>query len=187
MLSLDLFGAPTARCGDGVVTLDFDADAYSCHYYPVEHGWEAGAEPLLPIWREPEVSDDRLEAGDPRLFLRAWCAALTSFFRKPIRSLMMEAMHLGQASFQRSAAPAQNLAAGFERMSLYLPYRASCLLRAYALLHYLSYHGHRADWVIGVQLFPFRAHCWLAIDDMLIGERVHLIEDYVPIFRLRQS
>ena len=59
MLSLDLFGAPTARCGDGVVTLDFDADAYSCHYYPVEHGWEAGAEPLLPIWREPEVSDDR--------------------------------------------------------------------------------------------------------------------------------
>lgn len=187
MLSLDLFGAPTARCGDGVVTLDFEADAYSCHYDPVDHGWAVGAEPLLPIWREPEAPDDRLEAGDRRLFMRAWCAALPSFFRKPIRSLMIEAMHLGQAPFRRSAASAHDLAARFERMNLYLPYRAPCLLRAYALLHYLSYHGRSADWVIGVQLFPFRAHCWLAIDDMLIGERVHLIEDYVPIFRLRQS
>lgn len=187
MLSHNLFGAPTVRCGDGVVTLDFEADAYSCRYDPVDRDPDASAEPLMPSWRDAPEADDRLETGDRRLFLRAWGTALPSYFRKPMRSLMIAALRLDEEPVRRSTASVQDLAARFERMSLYLPYRAPCLLRAYILLHYLSFYGRRADWIIGVQLFPFRAHCWLAAGDLLIGERSHLIEEYVPIFRLRQS
>lgn len=187
MVPLALFGASSVRCGDGVVTLDFDTDTYSCRYDPVDHEDAAAGEPLTPSWRDAADAKDRLEAGDRRLYLRAWRAALPSFIGRPIRSLMITALDLETEPVRRSDATTQDLAARFERMSLYLPFRAPCLLRAYVLLHYLSFYGRQADWVIGVQLFPFRAHCWLAIDDLLIAERVHLIEDYAPIFRLRRS
>ena len=187
MLSLDLFDAPAVRCGDGVVTLDFETDAYSCRYDPVDHERSVDAGPLMPSWRDATDAQAELESGDRRLFLRAWRMALPSFIGKPIRSLMIAALHLDTEPVRRSAASVEELAARFERMSLYLPYQAPCLLRTYVLLHYLSFYGRRADWVIGVQLFPFRAHCWLATDDLLVGERAHLIEDYLPIFRLRQS
>lgn len=185
MHSLDLTEAPSVRCGDGIVALDFATDRYSCRYDPIEHEMLAEAEPLAPAWRDATGASDRLEHGDAWLFVRAWCAALVSFSGKPVRDLMTAALRLERAEPCRDGRSTQELAACFERMSLYLPYRAPCLLRAYALLHFLAFYGRTADWVIGVQLFPFRAHCWLANDDLLVGERVHLIEDYVPLFRLR--
>lgn len=184
MYSPSLTETPSVRCGDGIVTLDFATDSYSCRYDPIDHDIMAKAEPLAPIWRDAIGASDRLENGDPWLFVRAWSTALTSFFGKPVRDLMTAALRLERMGPSSHARSSQELAACFERMSLYLPFRAPCLLRAYALLHFLALYGRTADWVIGVQLFPFRAHCWLASDDLLIGERVHLIEDYVPIFRL---
>lgn len=187
MISLDLVGTSSTRCGDGVVSLDFETDSYSCRYDPGDGDALHTDRPLMPPWRNPADTQERLEKGDVRLFLRAWRSAVPSFIGRPIRSLMMTALQLDRVPLRSSSASLEDLAARFERMSLYLPYRPSCLLRAYALLHYLSFYGRRADWVIGVQLFPFRAHCWLAVDDLLIGERAHLIEDYIPIHRLRQS
>lgn len=187
MQGLDLTETPSVRCGDGIVTLDFATDSYSCRYDPIDHDIMGQAEPLAPVWRDAIGASDRLEHGDPWFFVRAWCAALTSFFGKPVRDLMAAALHLERAGPCSHGRSTQELAACFERMSLYLPYRAPCLLRAYALLHFLAFYGRTADWVIGVQLFPFRAHCWLASDDLLIGERAHLIEDYATLFRLRQN
>jgi hypothetical protein len=124
--------------------------------------------------------------GDVRQFLGAYVSALVSFPRQPVRTLLIETAHL--ECIDRVDAPAVHiLAARFERMSFYLPFRPSCLLHAYALARYLARHGHVADWIIGVRLFPFRAHCWLAAGDMLLAERAHLIEDYTPIYRFRRA
>ncbi|VWX49790.1 hypothetical protein NOVOSPHI9U_260039 [Novosphingobium sp. 9U] len=79
------------------------------------------------------------------------------------------------------------LAARFERMCLYLPVRLLCLSKTYALLQFLKLSGHSADWVIGVRLFPFEAHCWLAQENLLIGERAHLVEKYTVILRSQSA
>lgn len=187
MLPRDLFVSPSVRCGDGTVMLDFETDTYFCRY-DAQPSREADTSriPAEPIWCEPPDVDARLAPSDVWLFLRAYAAALMTFPGRSVRRLLIEAVELERVRCVDAPSPVA-LAARFERLSLYLPFRPSCLLRASALLHYLALHGHDADWVIGVQLFPFRAHCWLARADMLLAERAHLIEDYVPIYRLRKG
>ena len=185
MLPRDLFTVHSVRCGDGHVLLDFETDGYFCRYEgAANEAFVPAARPPEPYWREPPVEYSQVKPITIGRFLLAYATALARFPRRPVRALLIDALQLER--IPRPNAPSSvQLAACFERLSLYLPIQPSCLLRAYALLHYLADHGHGADWVIGVQLFPFRAHCWLAIDDVLLGERAHLLEDYVPIYRLR--
>jgi len=182
------------RCTDGIVLLDLAADSYSCRYDAAPDPEPAG-EPARPRWRDgPRPSDLPLHAWDVMCFVRAYAGALVSFPRRPLRKLLLQdsagampsrADRLGASAASRFGKQSSLIAsaARFERMSLYLPFRAPCLLKAFVLRRYLRLNGHDADWIVGVQLFPFRAHCWLAVGDLLIGERAHLIEDYVPIVR----
>jgi len=179
------FGIYQARCGEGTVILNLEDDSYACRYDgPSDEMSDACAAPRQSPWREAEPRHELIRPGDVLLFLRAYGAALAAFPRRPLRALMGRALRLAHVSRRHAPSPL-TLAARFERLSLYLPWRPPCLLRSFALLHYLALHGHGADWIIGVQLFPFRAHCWLAIDDLLLAERAHLIEDYVPIYRMQ--
>jgi hypothetical protein len=68
-----------------------------------------------------------------------------------------------------------------------MPFRPACLFNAFALLHFLDRYGLGADWVFGAQLFPFRAHCWLASDGMLLNELRHRIEDYDVVWTVEQA
>lgn len=184
MMPFDAHSIAQVRCGDGIVMLDFQEDSYSCRYDPVEHDGQTAVDPPTPLWHEADRKDAALALTDVWHFARACCQALASFAHRPVRQLLIQASKIVAAPSPVNEADPCELAARFERMSLYLPVRPPCLLKAYMMLHFLSYYGQRADWVIGVQLFPFRAHCWLAIEDMLVGERAHLIEDYFPIYRL---
>lgn len=184
-MSIDLSIAPQVRCGDGVVTLDFERDDYSCQFAPIEGTPQAFDDARQPLWQDADRLDVRLERGDVGRFLYACVKALFSFPSRSVRELLIQAQHLRVQPLRHPYVRTPDLAARFERMSLYLPNRLPCLFKACALLHFLACHGHRADWVIGVQLFPFRAHCWLAQGELLIGERSHLVEQYVPIHRLR--
>lgn len=187
MLPYDLFTQHSVRFGEATVLLDFETDSYLCRYdgEPADRVKPA-EQPCDPRWQDPPHVDARVQTRDIGRYISAYGVALLNFRRQPVRTLLIEAYRLELSG--RCQAPEPHIvAARFERLSLYLPFRPSCLLRAYALSRYLALHGHAADWVIGVQLFPFRAHCWLATGDMLLGERAHLIEDYVPIYRLRRA
>ncbi len=62
-----------------------------------------------------------------------------------------------------------------------LPVRPGCLFRTFFLLHFLMRFGHEADWVFGVKLFPFEAHCWLAQGPAPVGDRAAIVSRYMPI------
>lgn len=184
MIIHDLQTQYVAACGDGSVMLDLETDSYFCRYEVRDDGPANRAPPHEPLWHDCPTVETPIAARDIRFFLRAWRQAALSFPKRPVRDLMRRGGALERGAPGDETPTATALAARFRRMSLYLPVQPSCLLDAYVLLHYLAAYGRAADWVIGVRLFPFQAHCWLAVGDTLVGEQSHLIEGYVPIYRM---
>jgi hypothetical protein len=54
----------------------------------------------------------------------------------------------------------------------FLPFRLRCLEQAVAVHSLLRYYGHQSALRIGVTPFGFRAHAWVEVDDIPLGEDV---------------
>lgn len=65
----------------------------------------------------------------------------------------------------------------------WIPFEGECLQRSFLLRAWLASQGIATDWVFGVRTWPFSAHCWLQIGDMLVGERLERADRYTPIMR----
>lgn len=66
----------------------------------------------------------------------------------------------------------------------YAPLSAQCLLRAFILLRLLRRQGLEANWVFGVQTWPFHAHCWLQVEDLVLDDPAERTWGYTPIMVL---
>lgn len=189
-----LEGIPAVRFGDGIAFLDVTGDAYSCIYDPVGR---AEAETLpdtraaagapsptaasIRQWRDLPGTHARVRPCDIWQFVLALVVTTVRFRGRDFAALL-ETDIIGKAGHAtRSNDEVADLVARFESMSLFLPFPMLCLFRSFFLLHFLARHGHAADWVFGVTLFPFRAHCWLAIGDSLVGETSRRAVEFSPI------
>lgn len=56
-----------------------------------------------------------------------------------------------------------------------------CLLKTVAMAIYLRRHGMQPTMVLGVTLNPFRAHCWLQSDAVLLNETPEVVRNFTPI------
>jgi len=184
------------RSGEGLVFLDPQTDEYSC-CYEAERLIGAYSDLVAPVratgldlthpvaesgWVDAQQSDlPRLNIGHVIRFLHALALARFRFQGRSVAKLAAIAQTLGarkpSAEFTR-----QQLANLFRYLLALTPFRPKCLLGSFALLHFLDRYGHAADWVFGVQLFPFRAHCWIAADGALLNELKHSIEDFQVIW-----
>lgn len=207
-------GVHAVRSSDGLVFLDIDRDAYFCLFDPVlavpddggdtsrdtfrsqllEQGLviegrhraiDSFARPTTLMWRE----DLALDIGAPGIrdvvrFLRALAAATWRFRRSSLAQMLAHAQRRDAVASGSSPTVAT---ACFERLCLWLPFRIQCLFRSFFLLHFLRYYGLRADWIFGVSLFPFHAHCWLADGDLLLAERVGKVEGFSTIFQVERA
>lgn len=63
----------------------------------------------------------------------------------------------------------------------WLPFEGACLRRSALLLAFLRRRGLAARWVFGVRVWPFRAHCWVQIDDLCLNDDVERLRAYTPI------
>ena len=59
-----------------------------------------------------------------------------------------------------------------------------CLPIALGIADHMQRIGYRPNLVIGVTAKPFRAHCWVQADGMLVSDRKEAIRDYTPILIL---
>lgn len=59
-----------------------------------------------------------------------------------------------------------------------------CLPRSLALARRLFRAGLLADFIIGVAVQPFRAHCWVQYDDQLLIDDVDTVRQFTPILLL---
>lgn len=69
----------------------------------------------------------------------------------------------------------------FDRWLPWTPFQGRCLYRAYTLRRFLRAGGLDARWVFGVRTWPFAAHCWLQIDDLLLDDDLDRVGLYTPI------
>lgn len=72
----------------------------------------------------------------------------------------------------------------FQAWIPYAPVSGKCLLRSFLLLRHLHRHGHDAMWVFGVTTWPFQAHCWLQLEDLVLDDEVDRVVAYTPIMVL---
>lgn len=76
---------------------------------------------------------------------------------------------------------ARKLAAIFHRLRALFPFNYLCLFDSLALVEFMARHDMFPDWVFGVKLEPWGAHCWIQHQEFTFNETVEEAADYTPI------
>jgi hypothetical protein len=69
----------------------------------------------------------------------------------------------------------------YEKYRKWVPISRRCLVDSLSLKRYLRSHEIFTQLIIGVQVNPFSAHCWLQAGDMAVNQSLEAIRWYVPI------
>jgi hypothetical protein len=110
---------------------------------------------------------------------------------RPIQSIV-EAVRERKARRAAGGAPAdppppdplelRPLVTAFARLRpLFYTLRNACLLDSLTLLHFLSAQDIHPDWVFGVKMEPFDAHCWVQQGEVLLNDVPDRVRQYSPI------
>lgn len=200
-------GVYMAACDEDVVVLDTRSDLYSClpeaaPHLAIKDGWiegpealvedlsaagfvaEAAASPRRAIPRRPSstlsLPDRPTTLFEDVIFWRAAAAAWCSGpGRRPLHALLADAARpsCDTPDMQKIAG----LTAVFVRRLPWDPRQGACLYRAWLLRRLLRSVGQDAVWVFGVKTWPFAAHCWLQVDDVVLDDDPDRIGHYSPI------
>lgn len=109
---------------------------------------------------------------------RAWVDYLRHYRRRSFEHL------LRYATVDRPAARGPEVfraARIFERLVVWLPVSGKCLVRSFLLMRFLHHSGLAADWVFGVAVWPFKAHCWIEADGVALDDAPERLATYTPI------
>lgn len=122
-----------------------------------------------------------LTARDRRRFAHAYLTAAPRFWLASFAVLVANAER-GLSTGPEAPTPAVVRDAHvFDRLAPFAPFQGECLFRAFLLRTYLRLEGRDAAWVFGVRTYPFGAHCWLQVGDMVLDDAVERICAYTPI------
>lgn len=69
----------------------------------------------------------------------------------------------------------------FWDLVVWLPFEGECLQRSALLVAWLQRQGLRADWVFGVRLWPFSAHCWVQCENVCLNDDFERLQAFTPI------
>ncbi|MFC5345532.1 lasso peptide biosynthesis B2 protein [Brevundimonas staleyi] len=196
--------------GRDVVLLDLGGDAYAClpdgtdEMRIDDHGTVVGAKgriadllldaglaatarpagpSRMPL---PAVATEALPARDVRVtrfddpLALIWAAlALRSRGRDPA---VVDLLPLTSgAGGRRTREAVIQAASAVDRLLPWVPITGGCLRRSACLVAFLKTHGLAADWVFGVRTWPFRAHCWVQLDEICLNDDPERLRAYRPI------
>ena len=202
-------GVHMAWLDDDVVVLDVRSDAYSCivdgrrllrpsptcpdavaiarevSHDLVAAGLVAAIRPNDRRRRAARPTRSSLPVSQARggAAVRAGLASLEAGLR--FRRLSLEAAIQPEILREPPGAirqrPHEDLTAAFLTALPWIPAQGRCLQRAYALRRLLAREGIQADWVFGVRTWPFLAHCWLQIGDLVLADDLDRVRGFTPI------
>ena len=120
---------------------------------------------------------------DSLRFFATWltCAATR---RKPGIQILLEDTRRRKARLQMPPMTddAARLASAFHALAPYvMTLHDACLFRSYILIRYLASAGIPADWIFGVRLAPFSAHCWVEYQGRVLNEHLDTVMEFQPI------
>jgi hypothetical protein len=203
-------GVHAALCGEDLVLLDVAQDQYFCLPEGGRHAVLDAASGRLE-GLDPAMAEDLLEADligiddganlrrtaivpqrdllqiktEPRADAapRLLAAALAMSWRfrgRAFSTLLMAAAGRRQDA-RVDVAAAAAIAETYRALLPWLPVQGACLYQSCQLFHALAGAGLWADWVFAVRTWPFRAHCWIQVDDLVLNDTVDHVASYDPI------
>lgn len=107
--------------------------------------------------------------------------AATAVFKRHEFATLIEIARIRRPSRRSGRADPTAALEGFHAIYPWLPWEGDCLQRAFLLHHHLHRRGHACRWVFGVRTWPFLAHCWLQIDDLVVGDSLSRVGGFTPI------
>ncbi len=76
------------------------------------------------------------------------------------------------------------LARQFMRVRPFYPKNGVCLLDSLALIRFLSLYDSFPFWVFGVREEPFKAHCWVQTESVVLNDYHDRVSAYQPIMTI---
>lgn len=138
----------------------------------------------VPIPRR-DLLDDRLRGGPREIAVLGFAyAAMAGRFRGRSFAQVIDQAHRGVLGRRDAAEPslrARRQVACFWRWLPWAPFQGQCLWRSFLLLNALRARGEDAWWVFGVQTWPFEAHCWLQIGEVVLDDAAERVAAFTPI------
>ncbi|WP_405052646.1 lasso peptide biosynthesis B2 protein [Sphingomonas sp. SORGH_AS_0789] len=136
------------------------------------------------------ISDSLLEKGLSRrpFNLRTAGKVLASFSQakrvaKPGGlSETLRRLSEGQSQARRECDPAP-IALDFHACRRIIPVKPVCLVDSLALAYFLSEARAPCELVFGIQGEPFRAHCWVQWDGVVLNDFVHRVRSFTIVRR----
>lgn len=121
--------------------------------------------------------------------VRAFCALGSTSANLRLFGLASMLAGFRRHKARRKAAPGRQprvdaTIKAFEDTRFLLTAQDRCLVRSVAISRRLLAAGAAPDLILAVKLQPFRAHCWVQLDDMLVNDRHDFVRDYTPILVL---
>jgi hypothetical protein len=136
----------------------------------------------------PEARSDIFSAvpvrprfGDWLAFVWALIEMIPLYWLRPFGRLVSSQE---EPSGEGARTPSETLihsALVFERMLVWAPFQGKCLFRAAMLRRFLHRRGFKTAWVFGARTWPFAAHCWLQVGDVVINDRVDHVARFAPV------
>jgi hypothetical protein len=139
--------------------------------------------PLRPASSAMPRAAAVLAGGDILPMISALLDVGRSYHGRPLSQLIAAAERSRAARRPRALADGnlESIVARFTRWLPFAPLPPKCLLRSFLLLRILHRHGLDATWVFGVTTWPFRAHCWLQVGDVVLDDDADRVMGFEPI------
>ena len=172
VMSLSPYG--TVRATDATIRKEL-LDAGIAHTVAPTNSWTP---PVLPARELPRTA----AARDDAVFTAAALVLASRQFRGKslVRLIAKDRPATTPASIQDETR-LDSLVASVRNARPWLPGEGECLQRSFELRRLLSARGIEASWYFGVRTWPFSAHCWLQIGDLVLGDRLERVRFYTPI------
>ncbi len=194
---------------DDLVALDLETDAYFClpdvgRYLKCEDGgrwiaasaavaqglvetglFQTGSSDRPLILPAPAVRTSRRYEGPEGGFFshlalaRVMASEAWRIPGRPLRALIGRSPGLPLRYDRADDAMAE--ARLFDRWTPWAPGQGQCLYRACLLRAHLASRGLGSTWIFGVRTWPFSAHCWLQVGDVLLDDDLDRVALYTPI------
>lgn len=85
----------------------------------------------------------------------------------------------------KPGADMAHLVTAFHALSpLFFSTRDACRYRSLCLLRFLTLYGLSPNWVFGVRLSPFQAHCWIETEGYVLNDDAGNVQEYRRILTI---
>ena len=100
---------------------------------------------------------------------------------RTVRSVAQQKKARASSWTSNDIEKARRLVSIFNALRPFYPAGYVCLFDSLAMIEFLARYRLYANWVYGVEIEPFNAHCWVQQSDLLFNDIIEEVQRYTPI------